>query len=242
MPGEVVEFSAQAASLRLVAALANLTANQPHDFVLIGGLAVAARLHTFHRATQDLDALVTDEHDRFQALTLEGVTGAVLEHGKLTVNGVTVDIIEIDATTAFTAIAELPERIDQLFTAGHLFAHNDAVSLELRSGTRVATVKVASARSLLITKLHAYLNPQRDDRKHPSDAIDILELGRQLVASDSSSYGDDVPDLVRTVAKWGISQIRERPEELIRRLAKSGHQVPLDEIIPLLDLLITDLT
>ena len=241
MPGEVVEFSDQAESLRLVAALANLTANQSQDFVLVGGLAVAARLHTFHRATQDLDALTADERERFQALTLKAVAGASLERGKLTVDGVQVDIIDIDVTTTYTDIAEITERIDQLFTAGHLFAHHDAVLLELRSRTTAATVKVASARSLLITKLHAYLNPRRDDRKYPSDAIDVVELGRQLVASDTNSYADDVPDLVRTVATWGISQIQDRREELIRRLARSGRQVPLDEITALLDLLITDL-
>ena len=59
MRGEdFVEFASSPQAERLVTALSDLAANAFAPFVLVGGLAVAARLRTFHRATLDLDAVV----------------------------------------------------------------------------------------------------------------------------------------------------------------------------------------
>ena len=239
MPGDVVEFAEGPEPERLLTALGDL-ADHGGDFVLVGGLAVAARLRTFHRATQDLDALVDEDRARFRALTVEAVAGASVENGRLFVDGVEIDIIDIDPTTAFDAIEELSEPLDRLFTAGHLFAHRDGVELVLRSGTSVAVVTVASARSLLVTKLHAYVNPRRDPRKHPSDALDVFELGRQLVTGPDDHY-DGVPDVVRASASWAVDRIGQRPDEMVRKLAATGHRVRVQEISELAALLLEDL-
>jgi hypothetical protein len=199
--GETVEFSGGTESTRLVTALAQLSATPEIHFVLVGGLAVAARLRTFHRATQDLDALVTAERSRFHTLTLETVTGATISDDRLSVEGVRVDVIEVDPTTTYQAIADLPEPIDRLFTAGHLYAHRDESPLTIRSSQAHATVRVATARALLVTKLHACHNPRRDPRKHSSDTLDVIQLGRQLVADDGGLAASEIPTVVRLLQR-----------------------------------------
>ena len=244
MPGDLVVFADAPEATRLIHALADLRDNAEFDFVLIGGLAVAARLRSYHRATQDLDALTSLDRREFEHLAIETISGARMQQGHLLVAGVQVDVIDIDPTVPYPQIRDLPDPADRLFNAAHLFAHADATLLTVRSGADETTVLVASARSLLITKLHGYVNPRRDTRKHGSDALDIYELGRHLVAVDAAvrPYGSpQIPPLVREVAQWGVDHIRRRPIEMTRRLATIGVTAAVTEISALAELLYVDL-
>lgn len=243
MPGEIVTFAGGADAVRLVSALHRLSANDVSEFVLVGGLAVAARLKIFHRATQDLDALTGDDRGQFSARALEIIPGAILRDANLFVGDVRVDIINVDPKSPYKAIAELDDPLDRLFNSAHLFAHSDASPMILRSGEIEASVPVASARSLLITKLHAYSNPHRDRRKHPSDALDIFRLGTQLVGEASRPLADQsVPREVRAIAGWGVERIRKQPEDMTRRLAVIGATATKEQVEALADLMLEDLT
>jgi predicted nucleotidyltransferase len=243
VPGErTVAFAPTPEAERLVAAMAELTAARPAPFVLVGGLAVAARLEVFHRATQDLDAVVAQERARFHDLTVEAVTSARVRGGHLVVADVPVDVIDVDVTTAYDDIARLDDPRDRLFTAGHLFAYRDASALELVCADARAVVRIATPRALLVSKLHAYLSPRRGPGKAPSDALDVLELGRLLVRHDRTDFDDDVPDVVRRSARWGVAEVAANPSELVRRLGLAGTKVPAAEVEALLSLLDDDLS
>lgn len=242
MPGEIVNFAPSNDAKRLVIALRGLSAEPSTEFVLVGGLAVASRLNTFHRATQDLDALTGDDRHHFSELAIDVIPGAAMRDSDLFVDGVRVDIIDIDTHTPYSAIAELEDPLDRLFNATHLFAHTDVAPLTLTSGDVDATVRVASARSLLMTKLHAYLNPRRDRRKHPSDALDIYRLGSQLVADPPRPLADhEIPDIVRSIATWGLHRIQEQPAEMTRRLELIGTPTTTTEVGALIGLMLEDL-
>jgi len=242
VPGEIVSFATSDDAKRLVGALRDLSAEGATEFVLVGGLAVASRLNTFHRATQDLDALTGDDRQHFSELAIDVIPGAAMRDADLFVDGVRVDIIDIDTHTPYSAIAELDNPLDQLFNATHLFAHTDAGPLTLTSGNIDATVRVASARSLLMTKLHAYLNPRRNRRKHPSDALDVYRLGSQLVADPPRPLADrEIPDVVRWIATWGLQRVREQPAEMTRRLALIGTHATAREVDAPMSLVLEDL-
>jgi hypothetical protein len=152
------------------------------------------------------------------------------------VRDVPVDVIDIDSGVAFDQIAMLGEPIDRLFTAGHLFAYGDASRIDLRCSAAHAVIEVATSRALLVTKLHAYISSRRDARKHPSDAIDVIELARLLVAAHA--YGMDVPAVVRSVCRWGLEEIAALPAEMVRRLRRSGVRIEASEVAALMSLLI----
>lgn len=241
MRGDVIVFANGPESTRLLGALGHLAEMTEFDFVLIGGLAVAARLETFHRATQDLDALIDDDRDHFRRATVRAVASARIDADTLSIGGVTIDIIDIDTATPYDAIAELDEPLDRLFTGGHLFAHHDASPLEIRAGSRHATIRVASPRSLLVTKLHAYLSPRRSPNKRASDALDIYALGRQLAAGAHDAALEPPPRQVALIASWALRQIQDRPEEIVRHLAATGVTARTEEIAALMEILQSDL-
>ena len=173
MPGEIVSFAASDDARRLVSALRGLSAEGSTEFVLVGGLAVASRLDTFHRATQDLDALTGDDRHHFSELAIDVIAGAAMRDADLFVDGVRVDIIDIDPRARYSAIAELENPLDRLFNAAHLFAHTDASALTLASDGVDATVRVASARSAprpsqTSVRRPRHLPPGKPTRRRPS--------------------------------------------------------------------------
>jgi hypothetical protein len=223
--GEPSVFLVGPFTSRLVAALGDLTEVEPR-FVLVGGLAVMARLAEAHRATQDLDTLVTGI----------GFTTAVAalpsgrsEHGVLSVGNVKVDTIEIDLDTTWDEIAEVDAPIDRLFTGAHLWAMRTAAPLRISAGDAWALVPVASVAALLAMKLHAYSSTRRNPDKRPGDALDVLRLGRMLAqASDAEPVA--APPVVADAVRWAITSWHESPSEVVRRLRGLGAHAPrLDE-------------
>src|SRR5207247_10618898 len=69
------------------------------QIAIIGGIAVTCRLQRAHRATEDVDAVAAE---RVPALldvvsALDGVAVDAANHGRVTVEGVKVDVISVDA-------------------------------------------------------------------------------------------------------------------------------------------------
>lgn len=239
MPGDsTVEFAPDPQAERLVAAVAQLAADSPSPFVLVGGLAVAARLRTFHRVTQDLDAVVAEERQRFQQGAVEAIATARIDAGILTVAGVPVDVIDIDLGVPFEDILDLDDPHDRLFVAGHLFAYHDATPVALHAGRATARVNVAMARALLVSKLSAYSSARRDPRKRSSDGLDVYELARMLIAAGQAVYDRDTLPVVIDSLRWAVEQVRAHPAEMVRRLAIAGRGASVPEIEALCSLVI----
>jgi hypothetical protein len=239
VPGDSgVEFAPDPQAERLVAAVAQLATDSRAPFVLVGGLAVAARLQTFHRATQDLDAVVAEEQQRFKQGAIEAIASARIDSGTLTVAGVPVDVIDIDLDVSMDDVMGLEDGHDRLFVSGHLFAYQDATQVSLRAASATAVVSVATSRALLVSKLSAYLSSRRDSRKHSSDGLDVYELARMLIASGRAVYERDTPPVVIDSLQWAVEQIRAHPGEMVRRLAVAGRAATMPEIEALCSLVL----
>lgn len=205
---------------RLVTALHQLADVEPR-FVLVGGLAVMARLAQAHRATQDLDTLVTGVgFTRAVAMLPSGKVDGT----KLSIAGINVDTIEVVPETTWVQIAALDTPLDRLFTAAHLWAMQTASPLRVIAGGSSALVPVANVAALLATKLHAYTSPRRNPDKQPGDALDVLELGRMLVQTGTPSI--DSPPVVAEAVGWALTGWREQPGLVIRRLRGLGRNAP----------------
>lgn len=224
MSGEpTVVLAGSASADRLVAALAELTAVEP-GFVLVGGLAVMARLAEVHRATQDLDALVTGAEFTDAVVALRG---GELASGRLTISGIEIDRIEIPGDATWDEIEELHEPIDRLFTGGHLWAMRTAALLRITTEEAEAVVPVAVAPGLLATKLHAFSSPRRVARKRSSDALDVLRLGQLLVREPEERF-DGAPTVVVDAIRWAITAgWRDDPTGVVRRLRGLGSSAPI---------------
>lgn len=227
-----VVLAGSASATRLVAALSDLAAVDP-QFVLVGGLAVMARLAQAHRATEDLDTLVGGVS--FTRAVAMLPTGSDKE-GVLRVRDVKVDTIEVDTEASWEEIATLDEPIDRLFTGGHLWAMLTATPVRITAAGNSVVVPVAPVPALLATKLHAYSSTRRSPEKRPSDALDVLRLGRVLV-QDHLRPG--APPVVAGAVRWALDSWRHDPETVLRRLRGMGTSAPfvtLAEIEALADL------
>jgi hypothetical protein len=239
-----VALTASPQAERLVHALQELSVAQLPPFVLVGGLAVMVRLATVHRATSDIDAVTGSE--RFLQIAVDGLPAAALDAGRLTVAGVRVDTIEVDTSVPWAAIAEVADPLERLFLAGHLWALHDATPVAITTTAAVAVVRVATPRSLLVAKLHAYLSPRRDRAKRGSDALDVLRLG-QLVVSHGrpaeTGLDADLPDVVASSADWALGQVADDPARLVARVRSvpSAGRVSAPEVHTLVELLRSDL-
>jgi hypothetical protein len=222
----------------LVDALGSL-ADANVEFVLVGGLAVMARLATVHRATSDLDALSGD--DDFVVVCAATIPNATLVNNRLIVDDVKVDAIIVDHDATFRAIGDAVDApLDRLFAAGHRYALDDAHPIELVLTEKRARVLVATARALLVTKLHAYLSPRRDPAKGGSDALDLVRLGEAVVRAEPGERlaVGEVPALVAGVARWGLGEVASDLARLRRRLRSIGAPDPSPALF---DLLLEDL-
>ncbi len=148
----------------------------------------------------------------------------------LTVAGVPVDVIDFDLGVSFGDVMDLVDPHDRLFTAGHLFAYQDATPVAIHAGCAIALVNLATSRALLVSKLSAYLSPRRNPRKHSSDGLDVYKLARMLIAAGQPVYDRDTPPAVIDSLRWAVEQIGAHPGEMVRRLAVAGRTTSVPEI------------
>ena len=219
-------------TMLLLGALHELASAQI-GFVLVGGLAVMARLGSVHRATTDLDALSGRED--FALVCSQRVDGAVLDGDALYLRDVKVDTIVVEGDVGYDEIAHnVDEPIDRLFTAGHRFALDDAATMRVVSGDEAVETRVAAPRALLVTKLHAYLSPRRNPAKQGSDALDVVRLGELVASQHDRLVPGLVPDLVCEVAAWAFEQVLADQPKLTRRLRSIGSAAAPSELFELL--------
>ena len=149
--------------------------------VVVGGLAVLARLTSPYRATTDLDVV---DRRRGRTPHLEGLRAArgakakepsavilPTEYGEVNVDVLEVRQIELDEPS--------DDAGDRLHAAAHAWAHDTAtdliVEVALANGQKIeVTTPVAEPGPLVAMKLQAVMN--RGSAKQGTDLLDIVRL------------------------------------------------------------------
>lgn len=152
---------------------------------LIGGLAVACRLTTAHRATQDVDVVadqsadvLTGEDTAADRLVEAGVAERATDTTaiRLYIAGTKVEIIETERIDVADAAAIHPDRA-RLFVLAHRWALETATecTLSVVGADLAVTLPVATPAALVAMKLHS-IEDRSEDRKRASDAWDLYRL------------------------------------------------------------------
>ena len=193
---------------RLVEAAAFLSSRAGDRVALIGGLAVACRLGSVHRVTQDVDAVAEagpGEPDVIEILVADAAVERTDRAHRVMVGDVKVEIIET---------VDLPDDLDdishdqRLFVLAHRWGLTTATTMTVRvAGESLeASLPVASGASLVAMKLHAAID-RADDAKRASDLYDIYRLlerdERLLQARSFASAPHDLAGLVAA----GVSRL-----------------------------------
>lgn len=206
--------------------------------VVVGGLAVLARLSQPYRATVDLDVVDRMRGGVSQLEVLRAADGAeavepaaVLlptRHGAVKVDVLEVRQVELDRPS--------DDPGDRLHASAHAWAHDSATDIAVevitRGGERVeATTPVAEPGPLIAMKLQAIMN--RAVNKQGTDLLDIVRLSfdaetrtaalSQIVHVDPAVASD----IATHVDLWMVRQ-RQRSLQWIR--AVGGADVTLDDI------------
>ncbi|MCX7620141.1 MAG: nucleotidyl transferase AbiEii/AbiGii toxin family protein [Acidimicrobiales bacterium] len=214
----------------------------PHEFRLIGGLAVMCRVGMPHRTTVDLDVVTRDlssHHAEVSRLAVTASTG-----GQYTfAGGLDLDVIDV----APEPVAGLLEKLGpgpltdlELNVVAHTWAHDtatplDVVAVDDRSLTVLAMAPdrlVATSLGLVAMKVTTV--PLRASSKPQKQASDLYDLGRLLVAGGLGTVGlGECPSLLRDVIaerleRWFVDGAgRDRTYRLVRRFDEPA--LDLDE-------------
>ncbi len=176
--------------------------------VLIGGLAVIARVARAHRATSDIDTVFDIEPEApetvevLAAANVGSAAGAGAPQRRI-VRGVAVDCIDTYPLED-RDLADHPPR-DALFIGAHRFACLTAQAVVLRAGDRRIQVLVAIPAGLVVSKLHA-AQYRRDRAKHGGDLFDLYRL---LTVCDNTAMATAFaawPNLTQ-LAREGIADL-----------------------------------
>jgi hypothetical protein len=152
---------------------------------LIGGLAIACRLTSAHRATQDVDVvadesadLLTDEGTAADRLVAAGVAERASDTTsvRLYIAGTRVEIIDTQRIEP-TEAADIEPDSARLFVLAHRWALETATecTIAVAGAELEVTVPVAMPSALVAMKLHSIEN-RSEDRKRASDAWDLYRL------------------------------------------------------------------
>ena len=206
--------------------------------VVIGGLAVLARLSQPYRATIDLDLVDRLRGGVPQLEILRAADGAEAvepaavqlptRHGAVRVDVLEVRQIELDRPSGDPG--------DRLHASAHAWAHDSATDIAIevitRGGERVeATTPVAEPGPLIAMKLQAIMN--RAVNKQGTDLLDIIRLSfdadtRTAALSQIAQVDPAVASDIEThIDLW---MVRQRQRSLQWILAVGGADVTLDDI------------
>ena len=206
--------------------------------VVIGGLAVLARLSQPYRVTVDLDVVDRRRGAVPQLEILRAADGAqavepaaVLlptRHGAVKVDVLEVRQVELDRPS--------DDPGDRLHASAHAWAHDSATDLAVEVMTRAgvlveATTRIAEPGPLIAMKLQAIMN--RAVNKQGTDLLDIMRLSfdaatRTTALSQIAHVEPAVAHDIEThVDLWMVRQ-RQRSLQWIR--AAGGTDVTLDDI------------
>ena len=214
--------------------------------VIVGGLAVLARLSTPYRATIDVDVVDRLLGQLPQLEVLRAATGAepvepaaVLlptPYGAVKVDVLEVRQVELDSPS--------DDPGDRLHASAHAWAHDTATEVTIEvignGGLLVeATVPVAEPGPLIAMKLQAVMN--RSTEKQGTDLLDIVRLALDsmtrpvALAQIGQVAGWIAADIALHVDLW-FARRRAETIELIR--AAGGSDVVLDDLDLVAELLL----
>ncbi len=175
----------------LIRAVAALTQSGLTGFVIVGGVAVAARLGQAHRGTTDVDTVVDEMAHPDAIETLLALPDAQADPSgahRVRIGGTKVEMIGVGPVddSTFDGLTEM----QTLFVAAHTWALATATPLTLVAGSE-PTVRAkgpfATPAALFAMKLHAIQDrrPTSRPEKRSSDALDLYRLLLQLDADGS---------------------------------------------------------
>jgi hypothetical protein len=206
--------------------------------VVVGGLAVLARLSQAYRATVDLDVVDRLRAGVPQIEVLRAADGAVAvepaavllptPHGAVKVDVLEVRQVELDRPS--------DDPGDRLHASAHAWAHDTATDLTIEAvrhgGERVeATTPVAEPGPLIAMKLQAIMN--RSVNKQGTDLLDIMRIAldaktRTAALSQIATVEPGMAsDIATHVELW---LVRQRRHSLQQVHAAGGADITLDDI------------
>lgn len=178
------------------------------DMVLVGGLAVVARVSKADRATTDIDSvfdvpIAGKETVEILAAAKVGEPAGADAPQRRMVDGVPVDCIDTHPVNA----QDLEGLTDAqaLFVGSHRFACVTAEPTTLRLGDHAVESAVATPAGLIATKLHAAQHRRQPDKQ----AGDLFDLYQLLTNCDNVLMADALttwPRLARLV-RAGIAKL-----------------------------------
>jgi predicted nucleotidyltransferase len=229
------------AMVGLIRALASLGQTGLDHYVIVGGVAVAARLGQAHRATSDVDTVIDEvaHPDAVEALLAHpdaqpDPTGA----HRVQLGGTKVEIIGVGPVDddSFDGLTEL----QTLFVASHTWALTTATSLTLVAAsdqTIRATAPFATPAALFAMKLHAIQDrrPTIYPEKRGSDALDLYRLLLELDADGSLRAGlAGAPAPLRRAARAAAQKVlidgAIRTRRFMSALSDQTGRVTADEL------------
>ena len=152
---------------------------------LIGGMAVMARINASHRATTDLDSVTSGGTLVFDTLVS---LGAIKRGASAVLDGVTIDVIEVDSYLD----ADLPEDpLERAFVLSHAWALASAEPVEITvvrgRSRKVSSVvlPVATPAALVAMKLQSV--PQRRGGREHKRAGDCFDIYRLMIEHGTKS-------------------------------------------------------
>jgi hypothetical protein len=176
-------------------------------YAIVGGVAVAVRLGSAHRATTDVDTVVHEGTKPAAVEVLSALPGAVrdLANGhRLMFEGTKIELLEVGNVGAGD-LDGVPEK-DALFVASHAWALDSATSVEVVANDQPdehVTARFATPAALVAMKLHAIedRSPTSGVDKRAGDAWDIFRLlvdldGDGAVRSAFAGVSGELRDLV----------------------------------------------
>ncbi len=175
------------AMIGLIKAVDGLSQSGLDRYVIVGGLAVAARLGQAHRATGDVDAVIDEaaHPDAVEALlALPNAEDNPTGTHRVDVAGTKLELIGVQPVgeAAFDGLTEQ----QTLFATSHVWALATATKVTLTAAadpTVRATGPFAAPAALFAMKLHAIQDRSASrPEKRSSDALDLYRLLLQLDA------------------------------------------------------------
>ncbi len=201
---------------------------------LVGGMAVMARINSSHRATTDIDSVTSGTTLVFDTLVS---LGAVKRGESAVLDGVTIDVIEVDSYEE----ADLPDDpLERAFVVSHAWALTSAAPVEItvvrgRSRKIISVVlPVATPAALVAMKLQSV--PQRRGGREHKRAGDCYDIYRLIVEHGTRSSVHGPGGIARALAsapanlgEFCLGQLRElfvdEPERTRRWLRQGSAEM-----------------
>ncbi|WP_198955159.1 hypothetical protein [Kineosporia sp. R_H_3] len=235
-----------AAVVQAIAQVADSLGQPP---VVVGGLAVLARLSTPHRATVDLDVVDRMLGPIPHLEVLRAVEGATAEEPAAVLLPTPLGMVKVDVLQVRQVELDHPsdDPGDRLHASAHAWAYDTATPMTLEViGTATAdvavTTPVAEPGPLIAMKLQAVMNRAAD--KQGTDLLDIVRITldpktRTVALSQIAAVDEAIArDMAVHVDFW----LRRHQARSLQWITKAGAEVTTDDLDLVAELLEHTLT